>query len=127
MKLDSFINTLYTTSNAYPINPTSIARRDNGLEKRENICETIPGGKHKWDRFTEEIMYLSEQLDTAISSTMESNWVFPAMHPGHAPQDLVKPGGDDREAYRRSSTNMQSSVDVISKHEIRKVKCCKET
>lgn len=49
------------------------------------------------------------------------------MHPGHAPQDLVKPGGDVRRAHRRSSTNMQSSVDVISKHEIRKVKCCKET
>ena len=39
----------------------------------------------------------------------------------------MKPGDDVRRAHRRSSTNMQSSVDVISKHEIRKVKCCKET
>ena len=72
-KLDSFINMFYAPSNTYPINPTSIARKDNGLEKRESICETIPGGKHIWDEFTEEITYLSEQLDTAISSTMESN------------------------------------------------------
>ena len=43
------------------------------MEKRERICETIPGGKHIWDRFTEEIIRLTEQLDTAISSTMESN------------------------------------------------------
>ena len=72
-------------------------------------------------------MYLSEQLDTAISSTMESNWGFPAIHSGHAPQDLVKPGGGDRSTHISSSTNMQSSGDVIAKHEIRKVKCCKET
>ena len=49
------------------------------------------------------------------------------MIPVHTPQDLVKPGVDDRSAHRSSSINMQSSGDVIEKREIRKVKCCKET
>ena len=71
--LDYFIYIFYTPYNAYPTNPLSIARRNDGMEKRKDILETINGGKHIWDRFIEDIRYLAEQLDTAISSTMELN------------------------------------------------------
>ena len=40
-KLDSFIDTFYTLSGAYPTNHLSIARRDDRMEKREGVLEKV--------------------------------------------------------------------------------------
>ena len=96
------------------------------MDKRDVVCKLIPWGGGGWDKFQNNVLHTNERLNITISSVMESNWGYSAMHPGNALRDLVKYSGDPIMCYRYTYSNMQSSEEVIDKQEIRKVKCSKK-
>ena len=125
-KLDGFINTFYHTSTAIHVNPTSNGRKLNGMNDRESFLKTVPGGTDIWNQFNNCIAHISTTLDQNISEIMESNQGFTSIHPGHAPGDNLRPGGQEYHGYRTEYDRMQTLNDVMNENELRKIKCCRK-
>ena len=47
-KIDEFIDMFYSRSELFPVNTTTLGRKDDGMVKREKIYNVIPGGEDIW-------------------------------------------------------------------------------
>ena len=50
---------IYQSSENFPVNQNTLGRKDDGMPKREDICNIIPGGKDVWDAFSTKLEELS--------------------------------------------------------------------
>ena len=77
------------------------------------MCNSFPGGKEVFTSFKNVIEEMSEILSDAISIVLEINWGYLAVHPGVAPNDFIKSGGNEKDGHRSVIDGMKDSVFVV--------------
>ena len=121
-KLDDYITNFYLLSEIFPVCPSKLKRKENSLDERKSLVETLPGDLDNWVSFEVELANAFQYFDSNICIIMGKEWGFTASYPGHPPDDYVKPGGKAEHGHRTDYTNIQTSKDVIDHGDARKCK-----
>ena len=121
-KLDEYICMLFLPRYHTHINLTSLGKKKQGTELRENFCDSIPGEKEVFIAFKNVTEEISQRLSDGISIVLHSNWGYSDMHPGVAPTDFIKPGGNGKDDHRPVIDGTKYSPFVVQQHELKKGK-----
>jgi hypothetical protein len=121
---ESFKNEEYAE---FKVRPDKVYTSKDGESVREKYCTMSRIGVEVWSDYCSAKYATINEANLSIGKLLETKFGVQAIHTGFFPDDWVKPGGYPFSFYPHTTTQMQSSSDVVLKKELKQPKFRRET